>query len=260
MVTVSRIFVYPIKSTAGVELSAAEARERGLEHDRRYVVTDANGRFFTARRYPRMLLIQTRIHDGGLTVSATGQPGLALTPAAYPPEHDCVTVWHDNVQGQRCGPDADAWFSEYLGTDARLYYMDAGSHRPVRGGGGEVSFADAAPLLVLSEASVADLNMRLAEAVSMRNFRPNLVVSGVAAYGEDGFGDFTAGSARFKAMWRCSRCVLTTIDPDTGVRNSAGQPLKTLMDYRRKDNVALFGLNVGVAEPGRIAVGDELIF
>lgn len=260
MVTVSRIFVYPIKSTAGIELSAAEAHERGLQHDRRYVVTNAGGRFFTARRYPRMLLIQSRIHDGGLTLSAPGQPELVLAPEAFPADHDSVTVWHDNVRGQRCGPEADAWFSKYLGTDARLYHMDAESHRPVRGGGGEVSFADAAPLLVLSEASVADLNTRLAEPVSVRNFRPNLVVSGVDAYGEDEFGDFTAGSGRFKAMWRCSRCVVTTIHPDTGVKNDAGQPLKTLMDYRRDGDDALFGLNVGVAEPGRVAVGDELVF
>ena len=260
MVSVSRIFVYPIKSTGPVELSTAEVRERGLQHDRRYVVTDPKGRFFTARRFPRMVLIRAQILDEALTVSAPGQPGLALAPADFPAEYDAITIWKDKVQGQRCGPAADAWFSQYLGADARLYYMGAESHRPVRGGGGEVSFADAAPLLVLSESSVADLNTRLAEPVSIRNFRPNLVVSGVDAYAEDGFGDFTAGGAGFKALWRCSRCVLTTVHPDTGVRNTESQPLKTLMDYRREGNEALFGLNVGVAAPGRIAVGDELKF
>ena len=260
MATVSRIFIYPIKSIGPVELSAAKVHERGLQHDRRYVVTDANGRFFTARRFPRMVLIRAQVEDGALRLSAPGQTELTLMPATFPASYDPIRVWKDEIQGQRCGPEADTWFSHYLGTDARLYYMGAESHRLIRTGDGEVSFADAAPLLVLSEASVADLNTRLDEAVSVRNFRPNLVVTGVDAYGEDEFPDFSAGSVGFKALWRCSRCVLTTVHPDTGVKNTAGQPLKTLFEYRRDGKEAMFGLNVGVASPGRIAVGDELKF
>ncbi len=258
MIRVARIFVYPIKSTAPVELQAAEAHERGLRHDRRYVVTDADGRFFTARRFPRMVLIRTQIGPG-LVVTAPGQSALSLDPHAFPDRHETVTVWSDSFPAQRCGADADSWFSDYLGTEARLYFMDGASQRPARGGG-QVSFADAAPLLVLSEASVADLNTRLAEPVSMRNFRPNFVVNGVGAYEEDEFADFAAGTARFRALWRCSRCVLTTVDPDTGVKDASRQPLKTLMEYRRDGDAALFGLNVGVSAPGRVAVGDELKF
>lgn len=259
MTRIARIFIYPIKSTAPVELQSAAVHERGLQYDRRYVVTDSNGRFLTARRFPRMVLIRSQMKGNALEVTAPDMTALALDPAGFPERYDAVKIWKDEVWAQRCGAAADAWFSTYLAADARLYHMDAQAQRPTRAGG-QVSFADSAPLLVLSEASVADLNARLDEPVSVRNFRPNLVVSGADAYAEDQFTDFTAGTAGFKALWRCSRCVLTTVNPDTGVNDSGRQPLKTLMDYRRDGDDALFGLNVGVAAPGHITVGDELKF
>lgn len=257
MITLARIFVYPIKSTAPVELAQAQVEPEGLARDRRYVVTDRRGRFLTARRFPRMVLIRAQLADAGLNVEAPGAARLELEPARFPDAYDAVRVWRDDVAAQRCGDEADEWFTRFLGLDARLYYMGERSHRPARGGG-EVSFADSAQLLVLSAASVADLNTRLETPVGIRNFRPNLVVSGTTAYAEDEWPDFRIGSAGFRALWPCSRCVLTTVDPDTGTMDPQRQPLDTLMDYRRAGDDALFGLNVGVLQPGRVQVGETV--
>ncbi|MBT8138103.1 MAG: MOSC N-terminal beta barrel domain-containing protein [Gammaproteobacteria bacterium] len=259
MATLSRIFVYPIKSTAPVELVTANVEAEGLQHDRRYVVTDARGRFFTARRFPRLVLVRSEIDGDGLIVSAPGTGDLQLAPADFPSQYDPITVWKDTVQGQRCGPQADAWFSDYLGLEARLYFMGEKSRRLSRAGG-VVSYADAAPLLVLSENSVADLNTRLVKKVRMRNFRPNLVVSGCEACAEDSFGDFTIGDVAFESLWQCSRCVLTTIDPDTAEVDANRQPLATLMDYRRRNNdECVFGMNVAATGVGTVHVGQEIV-
>ncbi len=261
MASLSRLFIYPIKSTAPLEVVSAEVTPEGLARDRRYVVTDPQGRFFTARRFPRMVLIKTELHDNGLTVSAPGVADLELDQAAFPGDaYEPVTIWQDTMQGQRCGDEADRWFSDYLERDARLYFMGERTTRPSRAGG-VVSFADATPLMALGESSLDDLNTRLARPVRMRNFRPNLVVSGTESYAEDGWPDFSIGDVRFKALWRCTRCVLTTVDPDTGVKDPDGQPLATLMDYRRNDEgEACFGLNVAGSNTGRIFVGQQLVF
>lgn len=258
MVHLSHIFVYPIKSTAPLRLDSAEVEAEGLAHDRRYVVTDDKGQFFTARRFPRMVLIQSELQDWGLRVRAPDMPALDLVEADFAPEYDAITVWKDAVQGQRCGESADAWFSQYLGTRARLYFMGEKSHRPLRTGG-VVSFADGAPLLLLSEASVADLNTRLETPVELRNFRPNLVVSGCEAFAEDDWEGFRIGEVGFKNLWSCARCILTTIHPDTAQLHPDRQPLATLLDYRRgPGDEAYFGQNVGATNFGAIRAGQTV--
>lgn len=258
MPTLSRIFIYPIKSTAPLELSHATVTPRGLQHDRRYLVTDTEGRFLTARRFPRLVLVRATIDGTGLQVDAPEMDTLHLQPDRFAAQYSGVTVWKDTLQAQSCSSEADQWFSDYLGIAARLVYMGSGSVRPARGGG-EVSFADASPLMVLSEASVETLNRRLAKPVSVRNFRPNLVVAGVAAHGEDQWGEFGLGSARFRALWPCARCILTTVDPQTGHKDPDRQPLATLLQYRKVGGEALFGVNVGVLSAGDITCGDPLV-
>jgi uncharacterized protein YcbX len=260
VITLSKIFIYPIKSTAPLELNSAEVLPEGLAHDRRYVVTDDRGRFFTARRFPKMVLIRTELLGSGLRISAPDAAPLTIGPQDFEPDYDPVRVWSDTVAAQRCGKAADNWFSRFLGTDARLYFMGARSRRPSRAGG-VVSFADSAPLLVLSENSVADLNTRLETPVEMQNFRPNLVVSGCPAYAEDDWPDFHIGAVSFKSLWRCSRCILTTVHPDTGQLHPQRQPLATLMDYRRgPDDEAYLGRNVAAQNAGLVQTGDEISF
>lgn len=260
MITLSRLFVYPIKSTAPLELVSAEVLAEGLAHDRRYVVTDDKGRFLTARRFPRMVLIHTELSDDGLTVSAPGAPDLALATGSFESAYEPIRVWKDTVEAQRCGAGADSWFSEFLGIRCRLYFMGAKSYRASRAGG-VVSFADAAPLLILSESSIDHLNARLQSPVEVRNFRPNLLVAGCAPYAEDDWGEFRLGDVVFKPLWRCSRCILTTVDPDAGTRADSGEPFATLMKHRRGDDgETYFGINVAAVNTGRIHVGQTLDF
>ena len=257
MSVLKRILVYPIKSTAPLELDEARISPRGIRHDRRFIATDRHGKFLTARRFPRMLLIKATLLDDGIEVNAPGMPVLRLHPAEFGQEYMPVAIWKDQVSAQRCPPYADQWFSDYLGKEARLVFMGPQSERPARGGG-EVSFADASPLMVLSEASLQRLNEKLHAPMDMRRFRPNLVVDGVGAHDEDEFGDFSIGSARLRAMWPCIRCVLTTIDPDTTELHPGREPLTTLLTYRNSDDEVMFGVNVSVTQPGTIRVGDRV--
>lgn len=258
MPTLAKIFIYPIKSTAPVEVQQAQVLADGLAHDRRFVVTDAKGRFLTARRFPRMVLIRAQPVEGGLTVSAPGMPALSLQRADFPGQHEPVTIWKDEVLGQQCGDKADRWLSEYLGIDARLRFMGPRTHRPARGGG-TVMFADAAALLLLSEASIADLNTQLEDAVEVRNFRPNLLVSGCDAYAEDQWSEIEIGEAKLKSLWRCQRCIVTTVHPDTGEKHPQRQPLATLEQVRgTADGQAEFGMNLSVVRTGQISVGQAL--
>ncbi|MBT8143834.1 MAG: MOSC N-terminal beta barrel domain-containing protein [Gammaproteobacteria bacterium] len=257
MATLERLFVYPIKSTAPVELEQAQVTPLGLQHDRRYVITDADGRFLTARRFPSMVLIQSRIEGDGLVIEAPGCAATELDPETFPARYSDITIWKDTVSAQHCPAAVDTWFSDYLGIEAHCFYMGAASSRPARGGG-EVSFADAAPLMLLSQASIDALNERLDQPVEVRNFRPNLLVSNTGAHAEDEWRRFTIGAAEFEFMWPCSRCVLTTVDPDTGSKRADRQPLATLFEYRKEGNDALFGINVRVKTGGSIASGQPV--
>lgn len=258
MPTLSRIFIYPIKSTAAIELSEAEVLADGIARDRRYVVADERGRFLTARRFPHMVLVRAEPVAGGLDISAPRMPDLRLRETEFPKKDDSVTIWKDEVVGQHCGAEADQWFTRFLGIEARLRFMGPSMHRPARGGG-TVTFADAAALLVLSEASIEALNTHLIDAVEVRNFRPNLLVSGSEAYAEDKWPEFGLGAARLKPLWRCTRCIMTTVHPDTGEKHPQREPLATLEKIRgTEDGQAEFGMNLSVIRPGKINVGQSI--
>lgn len=260
LIRLAKIFIYPIKSTAPVELDSASVEPEGLAHDRRYVVTNEEGRFLTARQVPRLLLIQCEILGDAIRLNAPDCSPLTLSPGSFKNEYDPITIWRDTVEAQRCGAEVNDWLSHVLGFKAKLYYMGKQSHRPTKEGG-VVSFADGAPLLVLSEATVDDLNTRLETPVSMRHFRPNIVVTGAEAYAEDDWPDFSIGEVRFAALRRCARCILTTIDPVTAVPDAQKQPLVTLMQYRRGDDgQTYFGRNVAARSGGIIRFGQALEF
>ena len=189
MMKVSVINIFPIKSTLRIALPLSEGLPRGLTWYRRWMLLDAEGRFITARHHPTLALVQTDVEDDVLRVSVAGRKTLRLP--LKPPDGRLVpvTVWQDSCDAVLAGAEADAWFSDYLGFSCRLVQM---SDELVRGvnpdygqAGDEVSFADGFPLLLISEASLKDLNSRLQTPVSMRRFRPNLVVDGERAYQED---------------------------------------------------------------------------
>jgi uncharacterized protein len=259
--TLSRIHIFPIKSCAPTLPGQAEVEARGLRGDRRWMIVDASGKFVSARKQPRLVLIRATFSAEGLNLEAPGMPTLQLVPAADA-DRIPVTVWGDEFDALAAEPAADAWISNYLGSSARFVTMDASVSRPVdpdySPGGDEVSFADGFPLLLISQASLDALNRRLETSVPMLRFRPNLVIAGTEPHAEDGWRSIRIGDVQFDVVKPCSRCVLTTVDPELGMFDPAGEPLRTLIGYRRTPDGVMFGQNLIARSLGEIRLGDAV--
>jgi uncharacterized protein len=256
-VRLSGLFIYPIKACSGIALERAAVVERGLELDRRYMLIDRAGRFVSQREVPRLCLVEPVLDGSRLVLSAPGQSTLALPQALHDGGPVTCQVW-DDIGTALCHGDGSRWFSDFLNDDVRLVYMPDSERRgvnPKRGRSGDiVSFADAYPLLVISEASLGDLNARLDQPLEMRRFRPNLVLADCEPFAEDGFTTLTIGEVSFRAVKRCDRCSVTTVDPTTGIRGK--EPLRTLAQYRLEDDKVWFGMNLIHDGPGQLRLGD----
>jgi uncharacterized protein YcbX len=262
---VSEITIYPIKSLGGISLKEAIVEERGLQYDRRWVLADENNVFITQRQNEQMALIDVAIDEDGLVINHRLKRKVPLKIPFLPQtvEEQQITIWDDVVRGTRVSDEADVWFTSVLGKKCSLFYQPDGSIRltdPKYSITKEehTSFSDGYPILVIGQASLDNLNERLDEPVSMKRFRPNLVFMGGVAHVEDTWKYFTVGEAKLVGVKPCARCVLTTINPETAEKGK--EPLKTLTQYRNKNNKILFGQNLLVVETGKIAVGDEIEF
>ena len=281
---ISEINIYPIKSLKGISLESAIVEERGLQHDRRWMLTTPNGMFFTQREFPQMALIEVGVGDD-LYVTAEGFGTLEIPLQPETGNRQQVTIWQNVCDGEIYTNTTNEWFSDVLGTDCQLVYMPDDSRRDVNEmfnrGGEVVSFADGYPLMVIGESSLDDLNRRIADSradrtsaspLPMNRFRPNIVVSGSSAYAEDRWERIRVGDAIFRGTKPCVRCVITTVDQKRGEFDGK-EPLKTLASYRMaKDlipdtydslgispNAILFGQNLIGETPGvAIKVGDEV--
>ncbi len=258
MTTISALHIYPIKSCAGHSLEQAQLTPRGLKHDREFMVVDANNMFMTQRKHGKMALIKPDVDDTTLTLNAPGMPEFTLTiqKSGLP---ESVTVWGDVCQAIDQGAGVAAWLSQYLEADCRLVRMAEDFVRAVEDGyavrpGDQASFADAYPNLLISEASLADLNSRLDEDLPMNRFRPNIVVKDTAAYAEDTWKKIQMGAVTFDVVKPCARCRVTTIDQASGIRTS-DEPLATLGEYRRVGKKMLFGQNILHDSHGTLRVG-----
>lgn len=258
---ISRLFIYPVKSLGGIALTGAQVTARGLQHDRRWMLVDQNNRFMSQRTKPAMALFKLSLADDGVEVLHSLTQDILLIPfAPQTREQLSVTIWDDTCTGTRVSDIADAWFSQKLGTNCRLVFMDDDSLRPVdpRYAGPEhiTSFADAYPMLLISEASLQDLNSRLTDKVDYDRFRPNIVVSGVEPYHEDRIAHFTIGDIHFYGVKPCARCVMVGVNQQTA--ELYPEPLKTLNSYRRFGKKVFFGQNLIHQGSGTISIGDEL--
>jgi len=267
----SGLYIYPVKSLRGLHLDSATVDALGLAGDRRFLVVDPDGKFITQRTHPRMARIATALSADTLTLGAEGHGTIAIaraTDSAAPLL--TVSVWSSlGLRAEDCGPAAAAWLTAFLGLPCRLVRAGAAFDRPVAKPGkarpgDRVGFADAYPLLALGEASVADLNDRLAAAgedpVPLDRFRPNLVFAGTAPFAEDTWARFRVGPVVFRAGGPCARCIMTTTDQLTGERGR--EPLRTLAAYRRDaaDPTAVnFGQNLFVeSAAGPLRLGDPV--
>ena len=258
---VAGLFRYPLKSAAPESLRAADLEARGLAHDRRWMLVDAQGRFITGRTAPRLVLLQAEHQAQGLGLSAPGLDRMQCPlPGADAPRL-AVQVWNDQLQAALVGEEFDRALSHWLGQPCRLVYMDEAVLRTqqlVAAHAGPLSFADAAPLLLISAAAVDELNARCPQTMSMQRFRPNLVIAGCAAHAEDGWQRLRVGTAELVTTHACARCGFTSVDPHSAELAAKGEPLRTLASYRRRNGKVIFGMNAVVARAGRIQLGDTV--
>ena len=258
----SGIFVYPIKSLKGIKLTESKIENRGLQYDRRWMLVDSANRFISQREHPRLATVSVSLEPKGLKIG-TGEADALFVPYDGNGSNQLtVQIWNDVCSGVSVSDESDRWFSDLLGVPCRLVHMPDETKRPVDPeyafNADAVSFADGYPFLLTTEASLADLNARLAYAVAMDRFRPNFVVRGATAFGEDGWRSIAIGPTLFHVVKPCARCVTTTIDQSLGVRDG-DEPLKTLATFRRKNNDVLFGQNLTAAsEGGVVQLGDRI--
>ncbi|WP_196138699.1 MOSC domain-containing protein [Aliikangiella sp. G2MR2-5] len=259
--SITQILTYPVKSIAGIHHVSARVTPFGLEGDRMKMLVDKNGLFISQRKYPQLALISIQTEGDDLVLNAPGMSEIKIKEAPVN-RNSCifVEVWGDKCRGIETSPEASLWFSEYLKTEIRLVSYDQSFLRPTdpdySQAGDVVSFADGFPLLLTTEGSLADLNSRLDTPVEMRNFRPNIVVKGCHAFAEDEWKKLRVGEIIFDLVKPCSRCILTTVDPDTGKKSSIGEPLKTLASYRRGPGGVYFGMNLIPRTQGTINLTD----
>ncbi|MGI4863255.1 MAG: MOSC domain-containing protein [Janthinobacterium lividum] len=268
-ITLTGLFIYPVKSLGGISLPAADLTPQGLRHDRRWLIVDGNNRFLTQREHAEMALLAVEPAYNGFLLRHQQRPDLLplYVPFEATPEKTLfVTIWDDMVFAWRGAKEADEWLSEALGRACKLVYMSDMVRREVEPdkpelnpAGTLVSFADGYPYLLASEESLAKLNAQLAESVPMNRFRPNLVVRGVAADAETQWTDFQIAGQTFRSVRGCGRCFVTTIDQATAQKNPATEPLRTLATYRKQGNKIMFGQNVTGPTSGRVQVGDAVV-
>ncbi len=256
----SEIYIYPVKSVGGISLQKAEVDSRGLRYDRRWMVVDETGTFLSQRRFPKMATITAAMDEHRLRLSAPDMPDITVPLKTPPVRQFEVRIWKDICLAYSCGTETGEWFSEILKLRCRLVYMPDESDRPADPAYSpvktQVSFADAFPFLIISRASLDDLNSRLKEKLPMNRFRPNLVFSGTSAYAEDYWKLIRIGDVRLHVVKPCSRCVITTTDQKTG--KTGREPLKTLATYRKVGDKVYFGQNAIQDNEGTLQVGYSL--
>lgn len=249
-------------------MDEALVESQGLQYDRRWMLVDPQGKFFTQREFPRMSTLKVSLEVDGLRVSNQhGTVHIPFNQNGIGQEIE-VEVWNSKLTAQTSENSINEWFSDALQTNCRLVQMNQNSNRlinpvyAVRKFQDTVSFADGYPVLLIGQASLDDLNSRLNDSIPMNRFRPNLVVKDSDAFAEDDWKQIKVGETVFYIVKPCERCVMTTIDQSKGV--SVGkEPLKTLATYRlvKKDGESkiLFGQNLIADGVGKkIKVGDKV--
>jgi len=256
-ITLSELNFYPVKSLRGVKLQRAPVDRRGIQFDRHWMLVDPEGRFVTQRQTPRMALVGTRLIPGGLRLCTPGMQDLEVAFNEGEGDPLQVQVWGDQCLARSAGNEAAEWLSRFLERPCRLVYLPESSVRAVdpdfASASDQVGFADGFPFMLISEASLEALNGRLDRPVPMERFRPNLVVKGCAPYAEDQWRRIRIGDIGFRVAKPCSRCVIPSIDTRTAEKGL--EPLRTLSQYRRRDNKVYFGQNLTHQGVGELRLG-----
>lgn len=259
---VQNLYLYPIKSLGGIAVQEAQVEEKGFKYDRRWMLVDQSGEFLTQRQYVQLALLQVVLGESELAVFSKVDPSrkISFDLEMNSGKEMQVKVWGDAVAALQVAPEVSAWFSDFLGMNVELVVMPESSHRKLdpRYAVQEesVSFADGMPYVIIGQASLDELNGRLADPVGMDRFRPNLVFSGDEAYAEDQFKQLQIGKVEFQVVKPCARCVMITVDQEKGTKGK--EPLATLATYRSQGSKVYFGQNAVALTQGILRVGDPI--
>lgn len=255
----TEINIYPIKSTAGISQSRSFVEKQGISFDRRFVVTDLQGRMVTARKFPKMVTIESCLLSDGILLSAKGHQSLKIRYQDFEMQAFECKIWSDRFDAYTTLEQANQWLTEVIGKEVVLLYCGEESNRYREKLETNVSFADGYPLLVISQGSLDELNRRASKPQTMAQFRTNLVVDGVEAFAEDGWKRFRVGEVEFEVRKPCQRCILTTVNPTDGERMENKEPTVTLSKFRADEQGAVyFGMNVIALNEGVIRAGDKV--
>ncbi len=259
----AEIRIFPVKGLRGEVLDAAEVTKAGLAGDRRWMAVDAQGRFLSQRTLPGMAVVQAALMPGGVVLAAAAAGEVFVAVPGEAASAVRVAIWRDTVPAVDAGDAAASWLAGVLGVACRLVYLADAAARAVNpeyGAAGDVvSFADGYPVLLTSVASLGAVNDALAAPVEMLRFRPNLVIEGAAAWAEYAWARLRIGGVVFRVAKPCERCVVTTIDPETGLQPDAEEPLRTLKRFTRgARGQVLFGQNLVPDGGGVVRVGDAV--
>jgi len=259
MIKIKDIIIYPVKGLAGISLNECLALEKGLEHDRRFMLVEPDGKFISQREYPKLALFKTKILGEHLEISY-GNSELRIPLLKEETKLQVVTVWEHNVEAYRSDPSIDEWFSDHLGKSCLLVYMNEQNSRvkllKKSPDTTQVSFADGYPYLFLGTESMELLNQKMGLDYKIDRFRANIILETVESHIEDTLDHVSFSGTAFRMIKPCARCQVTTIDQNTGKRGK--EPLKTLATYRKKDHKIYFGMNAVCLTEGKIRVGDVL--
>lgn len=253
---IAQINVYPVKSMRGTSIESATLCRYGVENDRQYMLVDDTGKMISQRECPKLALLLPRIVEGHLWIEVPNSVDILVpaAPSSWTDESVTVDVWGQQYIGVAASEVINVQLSEAIGRSCRLLAIRSDLFRTKR----EVAFHDDAPILVISQASLDDLNSRMPTPVPMNRFRPTLVIEGSEAFAEDTWQSIAINGTTFRAVKQCVRCAITTVDQAEGGFRGP-EPLKTLATFRRKKENVAFGAYFKPESTGReLRVGDEL--
>lgn len=261
-ITVSQLFIYPVKSTFRISREAHAVNQDGLKYDRMLAIVNQAGQILTARENRRLFSIQTAIADDKIIFHSSQLPSIEYA-LLREGEQQTATLFNRPIQVVAIHHPINDWLSEILGEFVQLAWMDEEIKREIKpkyGGTPDdfIQFQDAAPVHLVAASSLDVLNEKLDRAISIHHFRPNIVVQGSEAYTEDNWRELTIGECIFEVATKTGRCSMTTIHPETQKVNSQQEPLRTLSTFRRETNKINFGIYLIPRKLGNIRIGDEV--
>lgn len=260
MITLSRLYTHPVKSMRGTRLSHAYADVSGLMFDRNFMVTTPEGKFITARKYPQMLLFTPAMLNNGLYLRAPDGESATVLYQDFDQNQSPTEVWGNHFHALIAPDSINHWLSNYFEEPVQLRWLSSQLSRRVKAMPEmAMSFADGYPFLLINEASVQELQRRCPASIKLEQFRGNLIITGAQPFEEDTWRKIQIGEIIFTLDRPCSRCILTTVSPEKGIRHPNSEPLATLQTFRSAENGDVdFGQNVIIHNTGVIRVGDTV--